>query len=272
MIDLSPVEADIHLNDTPRAGQIIVDSGISADGSLTHVKNSYLCYVKLMDYDLHNVMQETHQGRDEIQPVHQTTYFSVAEMTAHVPFLDHQMLECDCNGREYTNVDHDITLRIPEGAVAEGKKVHFEVAVTMYGPFNFPENTKLISPILWLCLLEEAAELKKPLEIVLPHYLTGNIDQYNVGFMKANHNDYEMNDSCQMFYNFRPLISDSVLVYRKNQGYAVTVTDHLCYLCLAEKESATNDSNYCLARVESPHDIIFCASYLLPTCIKVWQN
>ena len=64
------------------------------------------------------------------------------------------MLECDFNGREYTNVDHDFTLRIPKGAVAEGEKVHFEIAVAMCGPFNFPEGTKVISPILWLCLLE----------------------------------------------------------------------------------------------------------------------
>ena len=123
--------------------------------------------------------QEIPQGafiRDSrfiIQHVHQSTYFSTAEQTANVPFLDHRLLECDCAGREYTNVDHDITLRIPEGAVAEGEKVHFEVGVAMYGPFIFPENSQPISPILWLCLLEEDVELKKPFQVILPHYLTG---------------------------------------------------------------------------------------------------
>ena len=46
-------------------------------------------------------------------------------------------------------MDHDFTLRIPKGAVAEGEMVHFEIAVAMYGPFNLPEGTKLISSILW---------------------------------------------------------------------------------------------------------------------------
>ena len=63
----------------------------------------------------------------------------------------------DQHAWEDTNVDHDFTLRIPKRAVAEGEMVHFEIAVTMYGPLNLPEGTKLISSILWLCLLEEAA-------------------------------------------------------------------------------------------------------------------
>ena len=71
---------------------------------------------------------------DEIQYVHQSTYFHSAEKIAHVPFFDHQILEVDCAGREYTNVDHDITLRIPEGAVAEGEKIHFEEV--MYANIN----------------------------------------------------------------------------------------------------------------------------------------
>ena len=103
------------------------------------------------------------------------------------------MLEIDCDGREYTNIDHDITLRIPEGAVAEGEKVHFEVGVAMYGPFIFPENTQPISPILWLCLLEEDVELKKPFQVILPHYLTGlneeKMKQHKIRFVKANHSE-----------------------------------------------------------------------------------
>ena len=91
-------------------------------------------------------------------------------------------------------MDHDITLRIPEGAVAEGEKIHFEVGVAMYGPFVFPENTQPISPILWLCVVEGDAQLRKPFQIVLPHYLTGlskeKIEYHQVRFAKANHNDY----------------------------------------------------------------------------------
>ena len=121
------------------------------------------------------VMQETQWGSDNTPHVYQSTCFYSAKKTANVPFLDHQMLEVDCNGREYTNVDHDITLRIPEGAVAEGEKVHFEVGVAMYGPFIFPENTQPISPILWLHLLEKNIKLNKCMELILPHCYTGSV-------------------------------------------------------------------------------------------------
>ena len=74
-----------------------------------------------------------------------TVYFSWTDKIAGVPFLDHHLLECDSTGREWTNVDYDITVRIPEGAVDEGEKIHFEVGVALYGPFIFPDNTRPIS-------------------------------------------------------------------------------------------------------------------------------
>ena len=236
-------------------------------------------FIAYYNYDMHVypnyiIMQETNLIQGE---VHQSTHFSTAKERGHVPFLDHQILEVDYAGRNYTNVDHDFTLKIPEGAVAEGEKVHFEVGVAMYGPFNFPQGTKLLSPILWLCLLEEAATLRKPVEIVLPHCLSGDVDQYGIGFLKANHSDYEFYDGCQILYTFRPLVTDKILVYRENQGYGITLIDHFCYLCLTapDSEVVTENTNYCLARArmssssESLQEVIFCALYHLPTCIKV---
>ena len=135
--------------------------------------------MRLWNYLQHHSVQEgIVAARDDIQHIHQSEHFSDAEKKANVPFLNHQLLECNCNGREYTNVGYNITLRIwPEGAVAEGEKVHFEVGVATYGPFIFPENTQPIPPILWLCLLEQDVELKKLFQVVLPHYLTGWTEQ-----------------------------------------------------------------------------------------------
>ena len=46
-----------------------------------------------------------------------SSYFTEAERIAKVSFLEYKQLECDSNGQEYTNVEHDITIRIPKGAV-----------------------------------------------------------------------------------------------------------------------------------------------------------
>ncbi|MCG8626088.1 MAG: hypothetical protein MJE68_29335, partial [Proteobacteria bacterium] len=110
------------------------------------------------------------------------------------------MLEVDCAGQEHTNVDHDITLRIPEGAVAEGEKIHLEVGVAMYGPFTFPENTQPISPILWLHKLDESIKLNKPLELVLPHCYAGSVtspDQISFAVAFSNDISKDSNDEPQ---------------------------------------------------------------------------
>ena len=90
-----------------------------------------------------------------------------------IPFLHHKQLQCDHNGCNYTIEGHDITVRIPEGAVAEGEKIHFEVGVAMYGPFIFPDNTQPISPILWLRQLEGGTQLRRCSQLVLPHCYKG---------------------------------------------------------------------------------------------------
>lgn len=130
-------------------------------------------------------------------------HFREAEKSIHVPFLCHTVLEFDYKGLEYTNTDHGIALRIPEGAVAAGEKVHLEFSVAIYGPFGFPPNMLPISPIVWLCLMEKI-DLKKPFEIAIPHIHRGitekDIHNFQVCFAKADHTGFEV-DSDGRKYN-----------------------------------------------------------------------
>ena len=233
-------------------------------------------------------MKETSFSRDHIQDMHylpprvsinRTPYFSAAKKNANVPFLYHQMLECDCNGREYTNLDHDITLRIPEGAVAEGEKIHFEVGVAMYGPFIFPENTQPISPILWLCILEEDVELKKSFQVVLPHHLTGlskeRVQYHQVGFAKASHNSFTFVDN-EIKYKFLASEAEPLFASSGYRNYGILVSKHCCFYCLKANMSAelATDTGYCLTRIESAispqrSEVYFCATYSLDTCLRV---
>ena len=85
---------------------------------------------------------------------HVVQYLERKKYATHVPFLYNTVLECDSNGVRYVNSEHEIAIRVSEGAVMKGKVLHLEVAITMYGPFKFPENTQPISPILWICFVE----------------------------------------------------------------------------------------------------------------------
>ena len=187
------------------------------------------------------------------------------------------MLECDCSGLEYTIPDHGITLRIPEGAVSEGELVHFELDVTMYGPFKFPENTRPISPIIWLCLLEENYELKKPYYVILPHFLTQltkrRSEYYQVQFAKAQHNDCNAGDK-HMSYNFHPCETQPHFIpSRGHKNFAALMSKHCCFYCLLAQDSheLTMDIEYCLVTIESSQksEVHFVAAYLLGTCLTV---
>ena len=59
----------------------------------------------------------------------QSTFFEEARIKAKIPFLHHQVLECDSSGREFNIIKHDIAVEIPKGAVSEGEKLCLEVGV-----------------------------------------------------------------------------------------------------------------------------------------------
>ena len=206
------------------------------------------------------------------------TALSEAEkkLRARVPFLYHQQLECGSSGLKHTIDDHDITLRIPERAVAEGQNVHFEIGVAMYGPFTFPENTTPISPIIWVCIQEEI-ELKKKFQLILPHYLINltkeRLSYHEIEFVKANHSNL---DDHGMSYQFNRCDSKPLLASSGHRSYGVLESTHCCFYCLEAKttrELAT-DAGYCLVRVEKflsrdRNEVFFSAVYFLDTCLKV---
>ena len=207
-----------------------------------------------------------------IQQIHQSAYFNEAKKRAQVPFLDHQLLECDSRGQEYTNAMHNITFVVPEGAVDHGKKIHFEVGVTMYGPFNYQEGFRPISPIVWLCLLEEDIELKKPFQLIEQIY------HHNVQFAKANHFKFNFLGN-QMTYTF---CHCDIKPHFKSIGpksYAVLEANHCCFYCIEAKQThkLALDAGYSLVRVESPlrghkNEVYFAAIYSLETCLRVCES
>ena len=203
--------------------------------------------------------------------IHQSASFKEAKQ--RFLHFDHQIIECDYYGMEYTDSIHDITLRIPEGAVPMGEKVQFEFAVAMYGSFKFPRNTQLISPVIWFCPLEDNVELEKPFQVILPHCLRNNVKKYNVRFAKAKHG---VNCEKHFLCTFELINETTVLTSKENRDYGVVEMDHFCYLCITANKRAdiSKDISYCLARVElcesqTRYTIYYCGLFNLQTCVKV---
>ena len=158
-------------------------------------------------------------------------------------------------------------ISIPKGAVPIGKKLHVEVAVAMYGPFIFPSevDTRPISPILWLCFLEDDVQLCGPFQVTLPHFLTGltndKAQYFNVGFAKASHN-YSRNCDGQYSYSF--FTCDGQFTVYMSCGTLETM--HCCFLCIKAEHTSKmiKEARYCLVRIE--HCLSLCyfsSSHLL---------
>ena len=195
-----------------------------------------------------------------------------------VPFVDPiEILVCDSRGKEFINSDHDITLRVPPGAIPDGVTVHIETGVTLHGPFQFPPGTRPISPIVWFCT-QEGVPFLKPVEVILPHFLH-NWDGLQLGFLKADHSTFTTDDG-EKRYIFQP-VNDPMELHLENvKGFGVLSTKHFCFLCIQANithDQLPSKAQYCLTKVTPDpwpsmaisFPIHFCVTFLLPTCFEV---
>ena len=207
------------------------------------------------------------------------THSSHSESTAMVPFLDEvDVLKCDSSGKEFTNTDHDITLRVPEGAIPDGVTVHIEAGVALHGPFQFPPGTRPISPIVWFCMQEDVP-LLKPVEVILPHFLQ-HWKNLQLGFLKADHSTYTTDDG-EKRYMFRPVNDPMEFHFENGRGFGVLSTKHFCSLCIhtsnITRDQLISEAQYCLTEVipyswpSMPIDVPlhFCVTFFLKTCFEV---
>ena len=232
-----------------------------------------------------NADEQLQQVRDVKSGIPMAVDFLTEAMRlANVSFVEHNVLECDYSGIEYTNKKHNFSLQIPEGAIPKGEKIRFEIAIAMHGPFILPKNTRLVSPILWLCPFEENIKMfSKPFRVVIPHILHKITEEkakkYQLGFAKANHRKISYNNAGNAEYNFQPLTPlecNAVFSSTNELGFGTVTMSHFCYLCITAKNTSElkSDISYCLTRAERPatarrHEVCFCVSYYLGTCIEV---
>ena len=176
---------------------------------------------------------------------------------------------------------HDILLSIPPSAIKEEDvlMLDFEVGVVLDGPFVFPPHIRPISPVIWVCIRNNAS-LCKPINITLPHFLN-NIDsndakRLGLRFMKAYHHPRVYEDGKKRFI-FDNIGNDTTTTFTSQVGKLET--RHLCFVCIAAPESRSlyEHASYCLVRVDpavwnpsiKKQEIFFIVTYNMKTCCSV---
>ena len=209
-----------------------------------------------------------------------TRYFLAANNMASVPFIGEvEVITCDSRGCEYWNPDHDITVQIPPGTIPPGISVQIEVAVTLYGPFQFPNSSFPISPILWLCSQREIA-FKKPIKIILPHIVNNSQMNFGIKFAKADHKWYSIDKSGTKCYVFEPVDTAFANVKEESRNYGLLSISHCCFFCITADSSFRSDvalgAGYCFWCIEKPlsppqtrDKVLLCTTFFLNTCSTV---
>jgi hypothetical protein len=210
-----------------------------------------------------------------------SSYFLAANNIASVPFVGEvELITCDSRGGEYWNPNHDITIRIPPGAIPPGMAVQIEAAVTLYGPFQFRNSSFPVSPILWLCN-QNVIAFKKPIEIILPHFM--NDTQKNViNFAKADHKWYSVDEYGMKNYVFEPVDTAFVGIKEGPRNYGLLSINHCCFFCITADGSFGTDvdialgAGYCFWCIEKPlsppqfrDTVLLCTTFFLSTCRTV---
>ena len=165
-------------------------------------------------------------------------------------------MECKSSGLDYAFKEHDVTLKVPERATEAGKKVCLKVGVAMKGPFIFPENTRPISPIVWLSI-EHDVELRKPIQLQIPHCMPElTVEKIQGCGIHVNQADHVMDSKLdiqdkRMYYKFLPSQSQGASSFLQKDRYAVVKTKQSGLFCITRIASSDkNELCYCLTRID----------------------
>ena len=134
----------------------------------------------------------------------------------------------------YENAVNDFTLEVPEGAVSETERLTLDVAVALFGPFQFPEGLRPVSPVFWVCVRDQRSFFfSRPVSVTLPHFLdlSSEEDMKSLGltFLKASHSK-----NSKGMYEFSK--TDGEMDFESSHGFGVIKTSHFCSLCIASED------------------------------------
>ena len=160
------------------------------------------------------------------------------------------LTDCTFKGGKFTDEANDFSLDIPEGAIPEGERLTVDLGVALFGPFQFPEGLRPVSPVFWVCVRDNNKfNFSKPVTVTLPHFLDlekDDIQSLGLTFLKADHKK-----NSEGLYEFQP--ADGDINYSNKTGNLHTT--HFCSYCIACKDAAE-----VLTKTE------FCIISVLPTC------
>ena len=160
------------------------------------------------------------------------------------------LYDCTNKGMTYVDETNDVILEIPEGAIPEEERLTVDVGVALFGPFQFPEGLRPVSPVFWACVRDNSKfQFLKPVTVTIPHFLDldneDKMEFLGLTFLKAHHNKNSAG-----LYEFQPL-TEGEMDFNTLRTHGILGTLHFCSLCLAAK-FIPRSTEFCITSVV-PH-------------------
>ncbi|CAI8005673.1 hypothetical protein GBAR_LOCUS4357 [Geodia barretti] len=160
------------------------------------------------------------------------------------------LYDCTNKGMTYVDETNDVILEIPEGAIPEEERLTVDVGVALFGPFQFPEGLRPVSPVFWACVRDNSKfQFLKPVTVTIPHFLDldneDKMEFLGLTFLKAHHNKNSAG-----LYEFQPL-TEGEMDFNTLRTHGILGTSHFCSLCLAAK-FIPRSTEFCITSVV-PH-------------------
>ena len=182
--------------------------------------------------------------------------------------------ECTHDRRLYYDEQNGFGLDIPAAAIPKGESITIDIGVALYGPFQYPEGLRPVSPVFWVCVRgQKYFQFVKPVKVTIPHCLNLKYNDIGLTFLKGDH---EINS--QQKYQFQQ--AEDVPI-EPPKMYGVIQTTHFCCLCLSciETPEFFEKASFCMCSVipekflphQSSHAYFF-ITLLLPTCLTTVEN
>ena len=167
--------------------------------------------------------------------------------------------DCTSEGRKFTDDVNDFSLEIPEGAIPDGERLTIDVGVALFGPFQFPEGLRPVSPVFWVCVRDNPNfRFSKPVTVTISHFLDlendEDIQSLGLAFLKADHNK-----NYDRLHELQP--TDGEMKFEPSQKFGVLKTTHFCSLCIA-----------CRDRPDVLTKTSFCITSVLPKCATIGKK
>ena len=195
--------------------------------------------------------------------------------------LSSTLSDCTSEGRKFTDEANDFSLEIPEGAIAEGERHTVDVGVGLFGPFQFPEGLRPVSPVFWACVRDQKNfQFSKHVTVTIPHFLNlendDDIQSLGLTFLKADHNK-----NSEGLYQFNP--TDGEMDFQTFKPHGILRTMHFCSFCITTRDipKTLEKASFCITAIlpqlsipvgKSSNFYFFITFMNLNTCLKKVEN